>query len=574
MKKKIFKSIIACMLTIVFTFSINGSIKVQAAENTLTIKKVVFEHDNVREGDTQTIDISSKCSGKIQYRVWLNNKKNNKWIEATNGFSNEVGQNEVFVITTPNLEEGEYNVSVWARRVGSKPKDKRGFDTFSLVTMKCLKSNGDIKKIKIDNIKQNYSKGQTLQCKRPVDKNYSYKFSVYNAFNNKVIVPYQNRYNDSFSWKAYKNGLYLLKVRVKNTEKVEIPNDKSKIVEEKVNEENNRKENNKEDKKSNHKQIKDKEEVSEDLIQKDLQKENIEKKQSVDSSDKESIKKDENVQQELEKNDSENDLENANTEKKEESKDFDKEETKDNKDKLEDAKKDDVQYKEVVTEEVITKLILVGNPYEEISKPRPKPNNSIYVANVSETSRLYIRSKADTKSKTVGYIYGCLSSVNIIKTVGSYYYIEATDYGTLRRVRGYVPCRYIKAVQPRRDYSITVDLSDQYIYVYKNGKMLKKIVCSTGLASTPTPIGTYIIGSRGSYFLTGVNKSIKCYNWVRFNNNFLFHSVLCTMNGRPLQSAVSQLGKKASHGCIRLPMNDSKWFYNNIPAGTVVTIRP
>ncbi|HAH78565.1 MAG TPA: L,D-transpeptidase, partial [Ruminococcaceae bacterium] len=33
-----------------------------------------------------------------------------------------------------------------------------------------------------------------------------------------------------------------------------------------------------------------------------------------------------------------------------------------------------------------------------------------------------------------------------------------------------------------------------------------------------------------------------------------------------------KLGEPASHGCIRLPVEDAKWIYDNIPEGTKVVI--
>ena len=33
------------------------------------------------------------------------------------------------------------------------------------------------------------------------------------------------------------------------------------------------------------------------------------------------------------------------------------------------------------------------------------------------------------------------------------------------------------------------------------------------------------------------------------------------------------LGRKASHGCIRLKIDDAKWIYDNCPYGTTVVIQ-
>ncbi|WP_278279724.1 L,D-transpeptidase [Clostridium sp. DMHC 10] len=34
-----------------------------------------------------------------------------------------------------------------------------------------------------------------------------------------------------------------------------------------------------------------------------------------------------------------------------------------------------------------------------------------------------------------------------------------------------------------------------------------------------------------------------------------------------------KLGTKASHGCVRLSIEDAKWMYDNIPRDTLVNIK-
>lgn len=127
-------------------------------------------------------------------------------------------------------------------------------------------------------------------------------------------------------------------------------------------------------------------------------------------------------------------------------------------------------------------------------------------------------------------------------------------------------------------YKIIVDISDQRVYVGSwNGSayrdLVKKMKCSTGKDRTPTPTGTYQSGGKAGgewyYF-----KEFNCYaKWAtRIVGGILFHSI--TFNSRKRQSgSVSSLGRKASHGCIRLSINDAKWIYDNCPTGTTVVIQ-
>ena len=127
-------------------------------------------------------------------------------------------------------------------------------------------------------------------------------------------------------------------------------------------------------------------------------------------------------------------------------------------------------------------------------------------------------------------------------------------------------------------YKIIVDIGDQRVYVGKwNGSgykdLVKKFKCSTGKDSTPTPTGTYQSGGKAGgewyYF-----KDFNCYaKWAtRFVGGILLHSVTYNSHKRP-SGSVSSLGRKASHGCIRLSVEDAKWIYDNCPRGTTVVIQ-
>lgn len=137
----------------------------------------------------------------------------------------------------------------------------------------------------------------------------------------------------------------------------------------------------------------------------------------------------------------------------------------------------------------------------------------------------------------------------------------------------------IKSDRPDQMYMLKISVSDQRVYAYKwvNGsytKLARTMICSTGTKSDPTPYGTYTGGApagRWYYF-----KKFDCwaqYAW-RFNGPYLFHSVLYSEKDTSTlrQSSVNNLGSRASHGCVRLKVEDAKWIYNNCPAGTTVKV--
>ncbi len=139
---------------------------------------------------------------------------------------------------------------------------------------------------------------------------------------------------------------------------------------------------------------------------------------------------------------------------------------------------------------------------------------------------------------------------------------------------------YSEAALPHPEpYRIVVSIDDQKVYAYKIGSdasltLVREMVCSTGLYNT-TPTGVFTATRRGNrwHYFT------KFFCWAQYSygisGDILFHSVL--YNGRNentlVKSSVRNLGRKASHGCIRLPVEDAKWIFENCESGTTVEIR-
>ena len=90
--------------------------------------------------------------------------------------------------------------------------------------------------------------------------------------------------------------------------------------------------------------------------------------------------------------------------------------------------------------------------------------------------------------------------------------------------------------------------------------------CSLGAPDTPTPKGEYTVYGKGYSFGHGYT----CYYYTQFYGDYLFHSVPCyegTFNVRD-----GRMGMYLSLGCVRLPIDQAKWMYDNIPYGTKVII--
>jgi len=118
---------------------------------------------------------------------------------------------------------------------------------------------------------------------------------------------------------------------------------------------------------------------------------------------------------------------------------------------------------------------------------------------------------------------------------------------------------------------IKVDLSEQVIRAYTGDKLEREVLVSTGVKGTETPTGEFTIlwktpsrymqgplpGMKDSYDLPGVpwvmyfTKSGAAFHGTNWHNNF---------------------GKKHSHGCVNLPVDESEWLYSWAAVGTKVVV--
>lgn len=129
-----------------------------------------------------------------------------------------------------------------------------------------------------------------------------------------------------------------------------------------------------------------------------------------------------------------------------------------------------------------------------------------------------------------------------------------------------------KGFSSNTNYFMWVDIDRQLVYILmgKKGewKLAKTMTCATGKNVSPTIRGTFTIQGRGSWMDTDPKgDNIGVMNWVQFYEDYLFHSVIVDNKGK-IKDGTQE--KRASHGCIRLSMNDSKWVYDYISKGTTV----
>lgn len=127
-------------------------------------------------------------------------------------------------------------------------------------------------------------------------------------------------------------------------------------------------------------------------------------------------------------------------------------------------------------------------------------------------------------------------------------------------------------------YKLLVNEYHQFITVFKqdeNGEYtipIRYMITTTGAYSTPSPKGTFTMGSkyvRYGLFSCGVYGQY----WRNVVRNIYCHSLLYSYrNANSYTSSYNKLGKRGSHGCLRMMVPDARWVYYNCGPGTVVEI--
>jgi lipoprotein-anchoring transpeptidase ErfK/SrfK/small nuclear ribonucleoprotein (snRNP)-like protein len=212
---------------------------------------------------------------------------------------------------------------------------------------------------------------------------------------------------------------------------------------------------------------------------------------------------------------------------------------------------------------------------------------SIVMAALSVDSYFYADMSLD--SKKLGSVKKT-DKVEVVKDKGyQWYYIKSKEgsYGwvkantiiipkdpatntiklTKTESEGYVN---LKKFNSNTKYFLWVDINRQTVNVFEGTKekykLIKTMSCATGKNVSPTTRGTFTINNRGTWFFKG---SSGAKNWVRFNGDYLFHSII--MNADKTVKDYT-LGVRASSGCIRLSIDNSKWVYDNVSNGTTVWV--
>lgn len=128
-------------------------------------------------------------------------------------------------------------------------------------------------------------------------------------------------------------------------------------------------------------------------------------------------------------------------------------------------------------------------------------------------------------------------------------------------------------------YYIKVDLTNNITTVYSSldDSVVRQMICSSGTGKYQSPTGTYTMPEK--------RKSTERGDWYTFEDgygkygsrivgSYLFHSFLFEEkdDSKVDWETYAAMGTSASHGCIRLYIDDAKWIADNCMPGTKVTL--
>ena len=132
-------------------------------------------------------------------------------------------------------------------------------------------------------------------------------------------------------------------------------------------------------------------------------------------------------------------------------------------------------------------------------------------------------------------------------------------------------------------YFFEVDVKNQVVKVWKYSKETKDytdldraFLVATGTTKYPSPLGTFTLSGRRSPHCKFPNwGGGEARWWTKITEEIAFHSVLYSdsSNDNTLKvSSLKGLGKRGSHGCIRMTVADAKWIYDHAGKGMQVWI--
>jgi L,D-transpeptidase catalytic domain len=216
--------------------------------------------------------------------------------------------------------------------------------------------------------------------------------------------------------------------------------------------------------------------------------------------------------------------------------------------------------------DTLCKMLNEGmNPNAELPVPVPVAFQKRFT---DECLRYYLSSEKGFTALMLATALGNHAFVNILLNAGAdpwkltkrhktYALWLAAKYKNIAIMRSLMG---IGSNHQSRAFRISINLSEQKAFLWRNGKIELVTPISSGARSHPTPRGRYLITNKYRYWKSTLYPAEMPFFLRLSCGDFGLH-----MGRLP--------GYPASHGCIRLPEKSARRLYASVPIGTLVEIQ-
>lgn len=210
----------------------------------------------------------------------------------------------------------------------------------------------------------------------------------------------------------------------------------------------------------------------------------------------------------------------------------------------------------------------------------------LVMVNIAAMQHQLIYSLPDTASPSLGMVHGQTAGLEVLETdINGFARVRAARHGDGAWITGYVPQDKLVIIQPDDRYGLLLDKEAQTLTVYRSGLPIGSLQISTGVYVPPgtnsfdTLAGAFITQDRISEF---TNEGFRFEHAMRIDGGNLLHGTgYKVINGtKDYSQQLAQLGRPASHGCVRVDHRISEaginawWLYANLPRNTKVLVLP
>ncbi len=209
----------------------------------------------------------------------------------------------------------------------------------------------------------------------------------------------------------------------------------------------------------------------------------------------------------------------------------------------------------------------------------------------NEKEQVYIYAEPSTSSKPIAEVTCLSQGLRVISEKNGWSLVEgysssfagSTVKNYCNYFSGYIETSKLMTKSPNTEYGIVIDKLTQRLYIFHEGKLFTTLLCSTGLPNERQP---YNETTAGEFFMiTRVgdfpSDTMICSYGMRFNNGDMMHEAphyTTSGGGKDYANFQNVLGRRASHGCIRIQKLlspegcNAYWMWNNIKTYTKVLI--